>query len=133
MNTIIMTLVSVRTWQRTPMKTIIMTLVSVQTWQRSPMKTIVMTLVSARAWQRTPMKTIIMTCFRANLTEDINEKYYNDACFSYFQTIWHLFFDFLMLQDKYHIRKLLVNIKLICTCCETGQNISPKAQFSTRF
>jgi hypothetical protein len=52
-------------------------------------------------------------CFRANLTEDTNEKYYNDACFSYFQTIWHLFFDFLMLQDKYHIRKLLVNIKLI--------------------
>jgi len=49
----------------------------------------------------------------ANLTEDTNENDYNDACSSYFQIIWHLFLDFLILQDKHYIRTLLVNIKLI--------------------
>jgi hypothetical protein len=38
-------------------------------------------------------------------------------------------FGFLILQDKHIIRTFLLNIKLICTRCETGQESSPKAVF----
>jgi hypothetical protein len=39
-----------------------------------------------------------------------------DRRFSYFRTIWQLF---LILQDKHNIGTLSINIKLICTRCET--------------
>ena len=41
---------------------------------------------------------------------------------------------FLTLRDKYNTRTLLLeNVEFICTRCETGQKISPKARFSTCF
>jgi hypothetical protein len=42
-------------------------------------------------------------------------------------------FGFLTLQDKSNIRTLSVNLRLICTRCETGQTSSPNAHFSTCF
>jgi hypothetical protein len=56
-----------------------------------------------------------------NFREDTIENDYNDACFSYFQTSWHLFLDFLTLQDKHNIRTFFVKKKLICARCETDQ------------
>jgi hypothetical protein len=40
---------------------------------------------------------------------------------------------FLTLQDKHNIRTLSLNIKFICTRCETGLKSSPKARYSACF
>jgi hypothetical protein len=58
-----------------------------------------------------------------------------------FLQVWRLFqlfsdnfavvLDFLILQDKHNIHTLLLNIKLICTRCETEQKSLTKARFST--
>ena len=50
-----------------------------------------------------------------DVTDDTIENDQNDACFSYFQTIWQLFLDFLILQDKHNIGTLSGNIEFICT------------------
>ena len=42
-------------------------------------------------------------------------------------------FGFLTLQDKSNIRTLSVNLRLICTRCETRQTSSSNAHFSTCF
>ena len=56
----------------------------------------------------------------ADVTDDTIENHFNDACFSYCQTIWQLFWTFLILQDKHNIRTLSLNMKLNCTRCQTG-------------
>jgi hypothetical protein len=43
------------------------------------------------------------------------------------------FSDFMTLQDKHNIRTLSLNIKFICTRCETGLKGSPKARYSACF
>lgn len=55
----------------------------------------------------------------ADVTDYTFENIQNDACFSYFPTIWQLFWTFLILQDKHNIGTLLLNIKFICTCFST--------------
>jgi len=37
------------------------------------------------------------------------------------------------LQDKHNIRTLSLNIKFICSRCETGLKSSPKARYSACF
>ena len=51
----------------------------------------------------------------------------NDACFCPFCLNLLTFFT---LQDKHNIRTLSLNIKFICTRCETGLKSSPKARYS---
>ena len=57
----------------------------------------------------------------------------NDACFCPFCLNLTSFPTFLTLQDKHNIRTLSVNIKFICTRCETGMKSSPKARYSACF
>ena len=53
-----------------------------------------------------------------------------DTCFCPFCLNLTSFFT---LQDKHNIRTLSLNIKFICTRCETGLKSSPKARYSACF
>jgi hypothetical protein len=55
------------------------------------------------------------------------------ACFCPFCLNLTSFPTFLTLQDKHNIRTLSLNIKFICTRCETGLKSLPKACYSARF
>jgi hypothetical protein len=57
----------------------------------------------------------------------------NDACFCPFCLNLTNFPTFLALQDKHNIRTLSLNIKFICTRCETDLKNSPKARYSACF
>ena len=74
-------------------------------------------------WTRTTKKTPLTTFWKAR----------NDACFCPFCLNLTSFPTFLTLQDKHNIRTLSLNIKCICTCCETGLKSSPKARYSACF
>jgi hypothetical protein len=64
----------------------------------------------------------------AGVTEDTIER-----LFLHFSDNLAVVLDFLTSQDKHNIRTLSVNVKLIWTCCETGEKSSPKVRFSTCF
>jgi hypothetical protein len=56
----------------------------------------------------------------ANVTDDAFENVQNDTCFSYFQTIWQLFWTFWYCRiNTIYAHCRFLNIKLICTRCET--------------
>jgi hypothetical protein len=57
----------------------------------------------------------------------------NEFCFCPFCINLTSFPTFLTLQDKHNIRTLSLNIKFICTRCETGLKSSPKARYSACF
>ena len=55
----------------------------------------------------------------ADVTDDINVNDLNHACLINFLDNLAVVLDFLILQDNYNICTLSLNIKLICTRCET--------------
>jgi hypothetical protein len=57
----------------------------------------------------------------------------NNACFCPFCLNLTSFPTFLTLQDKHNIRTLCLNVKFICTRCETGLKSSMKARYSACF
>ena len=65
----------------------------------------------------------------ADLTEDILEKLLERRLFLLFSDNLAVVLDFLTLQDKHNITTLSVDIRFICTRCEKGQKIPPKAHF----
>jgi hypothetical protein len=64
-----------------------------------------------------------------DVTDDTIENNLNEACFSYLFVNLAVVLDFLILQDKHNICTLSLNIKLICTRCETGKKASQRLTF----
>jgi hypothetical protein len=80
------------------------------------------------------MKLVLINADHEEDTLDnIYERRGTDACFCPFCLYLTVFPTFLTLQDKHNILTLSLNIKFICTRCETGLKSSPKARYSACF
>jgi hypothetical protein len=79
-------------------------------------------------------QTLILTpCFQYDSADITEDTILEQRLFQLFSDNFGVVLDFSILEDEYNIRTLAVNIKFICTRCETGQKSFPDSQFSTCF
>jgi hypothetical protein len=79
------------------------------------------------------LTTMYVYCVYVDHAEDTLDNIYERRGMTLVSVLFCLnltsFLTFLTLQDKHNIRTLSLNIKFICTRCETGLKSSPKARY----
>jgi hypothetical protein len=94
-------------------------------------------LVPCSYVQRKAQTSMKLVLINADHEEDTLDNIYERGGMTLVSVLFCLnltsFPTFLTLQNKHNIRTLSLNIKFICTRCETGLKSSPKARYSACF